>query len=208
MPGIALPGWSTLKGNVKTILAAIAAEEKAADAAREFLVSRDRWQVWIEKQQNLAMVNVLVEGARPARHGSGARFHKQFSVTVNLDMYVLGTYEEQAVGGVTTLTPADEVAALRLDLLTAQVLTSILRMDNQNLGFAAGAIGAMENLTLTIWSQENQEATGQYAPARWSFDVVMPFAPSEGPGLPDMTELNLTFKKLLEDWSIKYTYPL
>jgi hypothetical protein len=208
MAGIATPPWYTLKGNLKTILAAMSTAEKAVEPAREFLATRDRWRPWIAKQQDIAMVNVMVDGVQPAQAGSGSRHFKMVDVSVNLDMYVLGTHEEQDGD----LSPADEVAAARLDLLTAQVLSAILRKDNQDLGFSRGTngeqlIGMMSGLTLQIYPQEDEQATGQYAPARWSFTVGVPFIPQEGPDLPAFDELNIEMKQLLESWGAKFTYP-
>jgi hypothetical protein len=208
MPGIALPGWGILPGKVTTILKAIAAEEKIVDPAREFLAEEARWRGWVEKQQSIALVNVILDSVQPAQAGSGSRHSKMFDATINLDMYVLGTYVEQTIEGVTSVMPADRVAASRLYLLTAQVLHAITRKDNQDLGFVPGTIGVFGNLSLSLWSQENEQATGQYAPARWSFTVGVPFVPQEGPDLPDLTELNIEMKQLLESWGAKFTYPL
>jgi len=198
MAGIALPKWHTLKGNITTILRAVAAEEALVDAGRNFAVSNSRWRPWIESQQGLALVNVMVDGVESGGNGAGSRRYKQDVVRVNIDMYALGTYEEQAG----ELTPADEVAGKRLDLLTAQVRSGITRMINQDLGFEAGTIDTSGiDATLTMYSQEREESSGMYAPARWSFAVQLPYLPEESPvGDLDVMDLDL------QQFAVRFVY--
>jgi hypothetical protein len=203
MAAIALPAWATLKTNIVAILRAVAAEEAAVDARRNFRVSNSRWRPWIESQQNVALVNVMIDAVEPDTTRSGTRRYKTDLVTVNLDLYALGTYEEQA--GV--LTPADEVAALRLDLLAAQVRSAITRMKNTDLGFTTGSCDSLGVVaTLQIYSQEREESIGQYAPARWTFAVAMPYYPEESTDGVALSELNIEFSRALESWGLKYSY--
>lgn len=197
MAAIAFPKWYTLKGNVETILKAVAAEEKAVDPGREFLVSRDRWRPWIEAQQNVALVNILTDTVES--QGGGSRRYKRDVVTVQVDLYALGTYEDQAGD----LTPADEVAAKRLDLLAEQVRHALTRLANADMGFNAGEIDTGDlQLSLVMYSQEREETTGQYAPARWSFQVSLPYVPMDHQEIADLEELNVA----LEQFAVKYTY--
>jgi hypothetical protein len=204
---VAMPAYSTLKTNLKTILEAVATAEAAESAARNFTVTKDRWRPWIENQQDVALVNVMIDSIQPA--GGGSRRYSTQQVTVNFDMYVLGTTEEQVNTGAGTYTviPADENAALRLDLLIAQVQYAITRMVNQDFGMGAGKVGfSLGGLRLQVYSQEAEEATGQYAPARWSMDVTLPYYPTDDAETNAIAEIDLTMAQALESWAVKYTY--
>ena len=58
---ISYPLWFTLKSNIKTILETIAAEEALVDPARDFEVEKDRWRPWVEEQQSIPLVNIMVQ---------------------------------------------------------------------------------------------------------------------------------------------------
>lgn len=196
MAGISLPLWTQLKTNLVTILEEVATAEALVDPGRNFIVARDRWRPWIENQQNVAMVNVMVDSIEPG--GGGSRRYLRDEATVNLDLYALGTYEEQDG----ELTPADEIAAARLDLLAEQTRHAILRMVNRDFGFAAGQVDTGNlQLSLLIYSQEREEVNGQYAPARWTFRVGLPYFPAEAE-TTDMTQLDVN----LQQFAVRYTY--
>jgi len=203
---VAMPEYSTLKANIVTALQEVATAEAAIDSGRNFLVTKDRWRPWIENQQNVALVNVLVGTVTSA--GGGSHFNVTDRVSVNIDLYVLGTYDEQVDSetGEKTLTPADEMAAARLDLLVAQVRHAISRMKNSDFGMGAGTISRNISADLTMYSQEQQDSTGQYAPARWSLTVDMAYTPDDDATVTAITELNLTMEDALESWAMKYTY--
>ena len=205
---VAMPGFSTLKANIVTALREVATAENAVSTARNFIVTQDRWRPWIENQQSVALVNVMVDNVSSS--GGGSHFNVTDRISVNIDMYVLGTYDEQvsAGSGAITLTPADEIAAARLDLLTAQVRHAISRMKNSDLGFAAGQVSRNISASLTIYSQEGEEATGNYAPARWTLTVDMAYEPDDDAAATEITELNLTWKDALESWASRYTYTI
>ena len=206
MAGVSLPAYSTLKANIVTLLQEVATAEVLIDAGRGFTVTRDRWRPWIESQQSTALVNVMVDSVQSA--GGGTAHNVTDRVNVNLDMYVLGTYDEQIDSdtGAVTLTPADEIAAARLDLLVNQVRHGIARMKNRDLGFAAGKIMRNIGASLNIYNAEGQESTGCYAPARWSLTVDLAYEPDDDATTVAMTELNLTWKDTLESWASRYTY--
>ena len=196
MAAIAYPAWYTLKSNLVAILQAVATEEATIDAGRNFEVHADRWRPWIENQQSTAMVNVGVETVEPG--GGGSRRYKEDLVSVYVDMYALSTYQDQ--GG--TLYPADELAAKRLDLLTAQVRSALTRLANADFGFTSGTIGTGDvQMALSLYSQEREEATGQYAPARWTLQVKLPYVPLDSDTV-DMTELNVD----LQQFAVKFTF--
>lgn len=203
---VAMPGFSTLKTNIVTLLREVATAENAISTARNFTVTKDRWRPWIESQQSVALVNVMVDNVSSA--GGGSHHNVTDRVNVNIDMYVLGTYDEQTSTstGTVTLTPADEIAAARLDLLIAQVRHAISRMKNSDLGFATGVISRNISPTITIYSQEGEEATNQYAPARLSISVDMAYTPDDDATTTAITEIDLTWKDTLESWASRYTY--
>ena len=208
---VAIPLHATLKANIVTALQEVATAEKAVNAYRDFVVTHDRWRPWIENQQGVALVNVMVDSVKSG--GGGSRQNITDLISVNIDMYVLGTHEEQTSTDpetdleTTTLVPIDEAAAARLDLLTAQVRHAITRMKNGDLGFSAGKIvpnfGAA---TLTIYTQEGEDSTGNYAPARYSFDVSANYTPADDSATVALTEINLAFNEALEDWGTRYVY--
>jgi len=194
---VSYPQWHTLKTNLVTIFEDVATAEAAIDPGRDFEVVKDRWRPWVEKQQGKALLNIMVDTVQ--QQGAGSMRHLGFAVTVNLDMYALGNYQEQAG----LFTPADEVAANRLDLLVAQVLYGLTRLENYDLGFAGGQIGAnAKNLSLMMYSHEREEATGQYAPARWAFEVTLPYDPEDS-AAGTLADLNVD----LGEFAARYTYP-
>lgn len=148
----------------------------------------------------------MTTGARVEPGGGSRRYHT-YRFTVNIDMYVLGTALEQTDSetGTVTLTPVDRKAADRLDLLVAQVQYGLTKMSTCDFGFTVGTIDAKPP-TLQIYNQDGAQETGNYAPARWTLEVVLPFYPEDDGTTVAMTELNLTFKQTLESWGIKYVY--
>ena len=204
MAGIDYPLWFTLKNNIKTILEMIATEETIVDAARNFAVEKDRWRPWIEAQQNVPLVNIMVQTVGLNAPRSTNRRGTLDDVTVNIDMYALGE------GG--DVLPVDEVAAKRLDLLIAQVREGLTRLAQTDFGFEKDPDNGFpidrENadFTLTYYDQENEQATGQYAPARWTFIIQMAFIPTDNNIYNALTELNVSLEDLTE-FSLKFTYP-
>ena len=204
---VAYPSWYSVQTGIISALEKVATEENSIDEARNFIVSRDRWRPWIENQQNVALVNVMIENVSPG--GGGTRRYTQDRVTINIDCYVLGTTEEQTNEGTgaVTLTPADEYAAARLHLLVAQARHAITRMSEQDFGLAAGTIdtGALK-ASVQIYNQEGDESTGSYAPARISLEVVLPFEPSDDGVAVDITDAQIKFKQTIESWFVKHSY--
>lgn len=203
---IARPAYNTLKKNIVTILQEVATTETIVSPSRAFSVSRDRWRPWIENQRSTALVNVMVDTIIPTS-GGGTRFYKPEHVNINVDMYVLGTDEDQlASDGTVTLVPCDEVAADRLDLLVAQVHFGLTRMIRCDYGFPAGKIGTGFPLSLNMYPQEGDQESGNYAPARWSLAVDLPYYAEDDGATVALTELNVSFDAV-EPWGLKYTYP-
>lgn len=204
---VAYPAWYSVQTGIISALEKVATEESSIDEARNFIVSRDRWRPWIENQQNVALVNVMIENVSPG--GGGTRRYTQDRVTINIDCYVLGTNEEQTNEGTgaVTLTPADEFAAARLHLLVAQARHAITRMSEQDFGLPAGTIdtGALK-ASVQIYNQEGDDSTGSYAPARISLEVVLPFEPSDDGVAVDITNAQIKFKQTIESWFVKHSY--
>lgn len=204
MAGIDYPLWRQLKLNIVTILKEIATEESAVSTARNFSVYRDRWRPYIESQQSTAMVNVMTQTITGNSDRSGSRRNYLDTINVYIDMYAVGK------GGETL--PADEVAADRLDLLTAQVREGITRMKSIDLGFAKDSTGGFlidwdGSADLTAYDQAQEESTGQYAPARWSFNVNMPYIPTDNNDYVDLSQLNLTVNEnTLELFKLQFDY--
>ena len=200
---ISYPLWFTLKANIVTILKTIATEENLVDTARNFDVEQDRWRPWIEEQQNVPLVNVMVQTVNPNTERSSNRRSGLDDVSVNVDMYALGEAGE--------VLPPDSIAAKRLDLLVAQVREGLTRLKQTDFGFEKddefGFPIDRENtdFTLTYFDQENEQATGQYAPARWTFTVQLAFIPVDNNDYTALTELNVSLEDLTE-FSLKFTY--
>ena len=193
------PKWYTLKANIVTILQAVATAENAESTARNFKVQKDRWRPWIESEHNTPLVNVMVQGATPDDARSSSRNIVMDEVTVNVDMYVVGEAGE-------TL-PVDELAANRLDLLVAQVRKGLTTLDKIDYGFEIGEIDRSQKLTLSYYDQVNESLTGQYAPARWSFSVILPFEPSDETVYYDLEELNVSVTdETLDLYALKFNY--
>lgn len=206
MAGIDYPLWTPLKANIKTILEAIATEETIVSAARNFIVEKDRWRVWVEEQQKIALVNILVQTVGTNVDRSGSRRNTLNDINVMIDMYALGEAGE--------ILPADEVAADRLDLLVAQVREGLTRLKESDFGFDVDSeLGFLidrgdTDFTLTYYDQENEQSAGQYAPARWTFAVQMPFIPTDNNDEIDLTEINVSVKdETLEQYALRFTYP-
>ncbi len=202
MAGIAYPLWYTLKQNVSTALEAIATEEAAVSAARNFEVTIDKWRPYIESQQSTALANIMVQNVGQAEGRSGSRKSSMDEVIIMVDMY--------AIGGAGELLPADEDTAKRLDLLISQVREGLTRLAGQDFGmFDSGdpLIDRSINLTLQIYDQEISESTGQYAPARWSMTVSMPYVPTDNNTTVDLTELSVSVSEGdLLAWSALFDY--
>ena len=204
MAGISYPLWTQLKINIVTILEEIATEETLVSAARNFIVAKDRWRPWVEAQQKIALVNILVQTVGQNTERSANRTSGLDDITVMVDMYALGEAGE--------VLPADEVAADRIDLLTAQVREGLTRLKNSDFGFSKDPdngflIDRNINFDLTMYDQENEQATGQYAPARWSFVVQMPYIPTDNNDYNNLTELNIQVKdETLDLYALQFTY--
>jgi len=204
MAGINYPLWTTLKSNIVTILETIATEETLVDSARNFIVNKDRWRPWIEAQQKIALVNIMVQTVGQNEDRSGSSTNSLDDITINVDMYALGEAGE-------TL-PADEVAADRLDLLVAQIREGLTRLKEHDFGFPKDSeygflIDRSLSFSLTYYDQENEQATGQYAPARWTVTVQMPFIPVDNNDYNDLEELNVSVKdEMLEQYALKFEY--
>ena len=199
MAGILPPLWTILKTNIVTELLAVAAEEAIVDPARNFLVGKDRWRPWIEAQQNVPLVNVMIQTVGQIPERSANRRSSLDDISINVDMYALGE------GG--NVLPSDQLAADRLDLLVAQVREGLTRLDTNDFGFVRDVDGGIiidRNLafSLTYYDQENEQSTGQYAPARWNFNVAMPFIPNDKRVYIDLDELNVT----LEQYALRFNY--
>ncbi len=203
MQGIDYHLWFTLKSNIKTILETIATEETIVDSARNFEVEKDRWRPWVEEQQSVPLVNIMVQTVGLNAPRSTNRRSTLDDVTVNIDMYALGEAGD--------VLPSDEVAAKRLDLLIAQVREGLTRLAQTDFGFEKdpdfGFPIDRENadFTLTYYDQENEQATGQYAPARWTFIIQMAFIPTDNNTYNALTELNVSLEDLTE-FSLQFTY--
>lgn len=196
---ILYPEWYTLKENVKQILTVIAAEENLVDPSRNFLVEKDRWRPWVEAQQEIPLVNIMVQGVAQDSGRSSSRTCSVDEVVLNIDMYALGKAGQ--------VLPADQLSAERLDLLVAQVREGLTRLDLIDFGFDIGKIDRSQNLTLTYYDQENESATGQYAPARWSMSVYFPFEPQDKREYIDLSELNVSVNDDLANiYSLKFNY--
>ena len=192
------PSWYTLKSNIVSILGVIAAEETLEDSDRDFNIEQDRYRPWIEADQLKPLVNVMIQGVAQGG-GSAKRTYSLDEVQVNIDMYSIGEAGE-------TL-PADREAAKRLDLLVAQVREGLTRLGQIDFGFGTGTIDFDLNFNLSYYDQENEQSTGQYAPARWSFTVRMPFTPVDNNTYIDLEELNIDIDgDLAELYSLKFTY--
>ena len=205
MAGINYPLWYTLKNNIVTILQAVAAEETIIDPARNFDVQKDRWRPWIESQQNVPLVNVMVATTNINGDRSSNRRNVLDDVNVTVDMYALGEDDD--------VTPVDEIASDRLDLLVAQVREGLTRLketdflftNDPDFGFPIDRQDT--NFNLTYYDQENEAATGQYAPARWSFTVQLAFIPTDNNDEIDLTELNVSvLDETLEQYALRFTY--
>ena len=193
------PLWTTLKTNIVTELEAVAAEETIIDPGRNFIVNKDRWRPYIEAQQNIPLVNVMVQNVGQVSERSANRRMTMDDISVNVDMYALGE------GG--DVLPADQLSADRLDLLVAQVREGLTRLDTNDFGFVRDVDGGILidrslAFSLTYYDQQNEQATGQYAPARWNFNVNMPFIPNDKRTYIDLEELNVT----LEQYALRFTY--
>ena len=205
MAGIDYPLWTPLKTNIQTILEAIATEETIVSAARNFIVTKDRWRVWVEEQQKIALVNIMVQTVGTNVDRSGSRRNTLNDINVMIDMYALGEAGQ--------VLPADEVAADRLDLLVAQVREGLTRLKESDFGFPKDSeLGFLidrgdTDFTLTYYDQENEQSAGQYVPARWTFTVQMPFIPTDNNDEIDLTEINVSVKdETLEQYALRFTY--
>ncbi len=202
MAGISYPVWTQLKENIKIALEAIATEEAAIDPGRNFDVQKDRWRPWIEAQQNIPIVNIMVQNVGPS-DGTSKKFYVD-EIEVMVDMYVLGKAGE-------TL-PADELSALRLDLLTNQVREGLTRLASYDFGIFDPTTGVpliekMSSFRLIGYDQEGEQNTGQYAPGRWTFSVRGGYIPTDDNDLPDLTEINIDVKEEdLDVWAVKFEY--
>ena len=61
------------------------------------------------------------------------------------------------------------------------------------------------DFTLTYYDQENEQATGQYAPARWTLIVQLAFIPTDNNTYNELIQLNVSLEDLTQ-FSLKFTY--
>ena len=205
MSALTRPTYNTIKKNLVTILAAVSADE-VAQGNPGFTVERDRYRNWEYTEDLTARVNIMLAGYTPESGGS-TRYTK-YRATFNVDMYVLGgctkeEYDEEEQ----ILTPANIEAADRLDLLVSQVQFGLTQLAQHDFGLPAGSIERpSKGMTLTISNQGEDMTVGVFAPARWSFDVLIPYYASDNGPTAYLTNLNLTLNRAIEDMELKYTY--
>lgn len=186
------------------MLEEVATQEKAIDPGRDFQVYRDRWRMWVEAQQKTALVNVMISGTNLNSSRSGNRTNALDEVTVFIDMYGIGKAGE--------VLPIDEVASDRVDLLIAQVREGLTRLKDQDYLFPKDSefgcvVDRNLDFTLTYYDQVNEQVTGQYAPARWSFPVYLPYIPTDNNNYVDLEELNISVKaEDLEQFALRFNY--
>lgn len=191
MAGINYPLWTQLKTNIVTLLKEVAVEETIVDPARNFIVERDKYVPWIEAQQNLSLVNVMVKNANTNGGRSGSKSSVMDDIEIMIEMYSIGKAGQ--------VLPVDQVAADRLDLLTAQVREALTRLKQRDYLFPRTANGLIidnnNNFNLTFFDQVGEQSTKQYAPAQYGFTVHMPFIPTDNNDFVDLTELNVSVKE-------------
>lgn len=191
MAGINYPLWTQLKANIVTLLKEVATEETLVDPERNFIVERDKYVPWIEAQQNLSLVNVMVKNVNPNSGRSGSKSSVMDDIEIMIEMYSIGKAGE--------VLPVDQVAADRLDLLTAQVREALTRLKQRDYLFPRTANGLIidnnNSFNLTFFDQVSEQSTKQYAPAQYGFTVQMPFIPTDNNDFVDLTELNIAVKE-------------
>lgn len=198
------PLWYTLKQNSSTQLKAIATEEAAISAGRDFEVSIDRWRPYIEAQHKKALVNIMVNTVNQASDRSANRRSSLDNIDIIFDMYAVGEAGE--------VLPVDEIAAMRLDLLVAQVREGLTRLTFSDFGFSKDVelghiIDHSLDFALNYFDQESQQATGQYAPARWSVNVQMPFIPTDDREYENLENLVVSVSdETLELFALNFEY--
>lgn len=205
MSALQQPTYNTIKKNLVTILAAVSADE-VTQGNPGFTVERDRYRNWDIEDSLGAKVNILLAGYTP--ESGGARAYTKYRATFNVDMYVIGaTTSELDDDGELILTPANIEAADRLDLLISQVQFGLTQLAEHDFGLAAGKIERpSKGMTLTISNQGDDMSVGTFAPARWSFDVLIPYYATDNGPTSNLTNLNLTLNRAIEDMVLQYTY--
>lgn len=205
MSALTQPTYNTIKKNLVTILAAVSADE-VTQGNPGFTVERDRYRNWKTAEELTARVNILLAGYSP--ESGGSRAYTKYRATFNVDMYVFGgSTAEEVIDSELTLTPANIEAADRLDLLISQVQFGLTQLAQHDFGMTPGAIERpSKGMTLTISNQGDDRSVGVFAPARWSFDVMIPYYASDNGPTANLTTLNLTLNRAIEDMALQYTY--
>jgi hypothetical protein len=209
MAAIAQPLHHALKTNIVTILNAFSDLDVAAGNPG-FIAERDRYRNWAYPSEMEARVNVLVESMTPI--GGGSHIHTVYQATVNVDMYVIGGCATEETGEVegeetVTLTPANIVASDRLDLLIAQVQFALTQCLTHDFGMTPGMIGRnSKGLRLTINNQGDDQTVGVFAPARFSFDVLLAYNAADNGVTFELDTNTVTMEKTLEDIALTFSY--
>ncbi len=203
---VSLPAYAVVRENIKDLIQEVATAEAAVASWRGFTVCKDRTRPWLEKEQKAvkALVNIITD----SKEAIGNARYKKDEVTFFIDLYAFGRAKNVTVEGVTSLLPADEAAAARLDLLVEQVEFALTRMKNHDLGITAGMISRNISSTLQFWSQEAEDSTGQYAPARFTIRVNLAYTVADDGTTAAISKLTTTttLAEGLESWKQDFTY--
>lgn len=195
MSGISIPLYSTVMDGMESAVKEVADSEKAINTARYFIVEKNRSRPEIEDVNRKAIVNILLDKVETdtERSTKHLKIHK---ATYHFDMYAKGDGKD--------MSPADEVAAIRLHLLTAQVEYGITAMKNARFGLQVGQIdGSIETFLQFFSSEDSKESTSIFAPARFIMICYFPYYPAGLENLPDLDTVDI---KLLEDWNLQFDY--
>jgi hypothetical protein len=205
MSALTQPIYNTIKKNLCSILDVVSAAEVTAGNPG-FTTERDRYRNWDVTETLKARVNILLASLAP--ESGGSQRYTKYRATFNVDMYVLGgSTTEEVEDSITTLTPANIEAADRLDLLISQVQFGLTQLAAHDFGLPAGTIErATKGINLTISNQGDDRSVGVFAPARWSIDVMIPYYASDNGSTANLTNLNITLNRAIEDMALQYTY--
>ena len=169
---IAMPLYAQVIDGIVAALEEVAAAEAAEDPALNFEVSKNRGRPYIESQTKKALVNVLLNKVDPDTDRSSVLHGTMEKATYHLDMYVRGTDND--------LTPADEAAVIRLQLLAGQVRHAITAMKNARFNLAVGKIEPRIESSLQFYElEDDRQASSIYAPARYMFSCYFPYTPAD-----------------------------
>jgi hypothetical protein len=189
------PLYARAQDGIVEVLRKAAAAAADVSPALNFEVFENRFRPYIENAKNKAIVNVRIDkidtdANQTSIHG---RVHK---VTYNVDMYAKGNSNNDE--------HEDSVAAERLLWLVAQVEQVIFALKNSNFGLATGEIvRSASDYSCQFYSQDSDESSSVYAPARITFSCFFPYAFKD---LEDLKVLDSIEANLLNDWSILLNY--